>query len=455
MPSPPNLKTDYEADGQFMMAGSAVNKIHDLLNQQAGLHLQQVGSASFPHTLIPARPMYAAIATVVDAGESGALVNGEYRAPRASENKYLCRVRYWDFDAGVWKEHDEDVHLDAGAYFERPSTLVSHTPSAGPGFGQIPTYAVGDVLPCWFDPMRSWLVPVHAPFDQFPHAQYATAATQSVPLNDKVDTATYDAYIERQFPGEEEWVAIGGVSIRLPSDFEPTGGYDSRMGFTTTHAPHGTQFRVRHTRGICAGEVDVIFARIKFMGEARHGAAAVAQVMAINAYEGGPILAGWQLETDAPGRFKDSPSFDPIGQGFIARYADSNDDWLVRIDLEIFALISPAQVSSSTSPSSLSSSQSSSSASSASSATSSSTPTSSSESTSSASQTSSTTSSQSSRSSSSATMSQSSSSGYACIQFVSCVTFDETTCELTVTYQEVCFPGLTGLIYNLDIEPPC
>ena len=115
----------------------------------------------------------------------------------------------------MWKEHDEDIQFDAGAYYERLQTDVSKGETSEQGYGAIPTYGKGDNVPCYWDRMRNWLIPVASAFEQFPTAGFASNERKDVPENTLAGTATYYTIIEVNRPGIDDIDQWAPVALSL------------------------------------------------------------------------------------------------------------------------------------------------------------------------------------------------------------------------------------------------
>jgi hypothetical protein len=99
---------------------------------------------------------HARITSVANTCESSNYEN-ETQAPCSSEQKYPCVFRFWSADAMRWLELESVFRVESGAYW---SEYETH------GYGPIPTYALHDVVPVMYDPLRNWCVPLHSPPEQ-------------------------------------------------------------------------------------------------------------------------------------------------------------------------------------------------------------------------------------------------------------------------------------------------
>ena len=77
-------------------------------------------------------------------------------------NACIANFRYWDQDQGDFVVYENDFEMDAGGYWESTETEVSKSPTSGVGYGPIPVYGVGDVVPAYLDRHRGKIVLITA-----------------------------------------------------------------------------------------------------------------------------------------------------------------------------------------------------------------------------------------------------------------------------------------------------
>jgi hypothetical protein len=465
-----NLKTNYQSK-PYLIGGDTLNRQNSAINALSKGHVSQPGASTLTaggiHANLPPVPFLQGIAVISDASNACPVdpITGEFKAPCATVNKYLCRFRYYNTDSGTWEEIDEDLPLDAAGWYERFNTNAGPA-SSGPGYGAIPTYVVGDTINAYLDTQRNWLIPISMPPADQPTGEFYNNEQDEVEENPDVDEMVLEAYVEVRRPGVDgDWKPVIGVSFPLHSS--GTTYYNSRSCFVNLACTDSTLVRVRTTRGPAQEsdtKVYTYFSLIRFTGLGRRPSLAVSQPATFDAYSGGELINPWVGSASTIGRFKDSPTFTVVNDpnyNFSLSFLDPLDQWMISIELFLdIKVVGSDNSSSSTSPSislpsasSSSSSSSTFSSSSSSSTTLSSLSSSSSQSLSTSSQSVSTSSTSS--MSSSQSVSESSSSASDCVQFVECFEFDPVTCQMTVTYGEFCFPRGSGITVFHNIEPPC
>lgn len=280
-------------------------------------------------------------------------------APCATVNKYLARFRWFDHSTQVWNEYDEELRLDASGYWEglhldagdesaiigkRYPTDASRNPSKGVGFGAIPVFAEGDVVPAYWDAARGWLVPIVSPPADVPLGEYFSTFPENITQDFGLfasDQAMVGVSLEVQEPNGN-WTVRDALCFRVPRQNVEVGYWlDTRSGFMTVGAPNGlaagTRFRLVAGHGVDYA-LYVLQKRIRFVGAGRYSSAAYvsSKLGYAVAANGGVLQTGWTAVASVPGRYKDSPSVFYLGGGvFEIDYLDENDGWLIGVDVSL------------------------------------------------------------------------------------------------------------------------
>ena len=471
----------YPPDAVHGLKGSTLNKLGNTLNALSG-HGVQHGAVSIngvTKASIPAPEFIFGMAKIIGASDLCATDTTEPDSrgfPCRTSNKYVVNFRHWDHDQGDFVVYEQNWEMDAGGYWESGDTEASKAPTSGVGYGPIPVYAVGDVVPAYLDRHRGKIIPVHSPYCDSPSAVFQTRGQQTIPILPLIGpTAHFVLEMLRPGINQNQWQGVATIAFPLAYPDLGTETLDSSTTFNTVPCPHGTLFRVRQYRGSDASEgsdivVTSVIERLRFIGAGRRSPLVIAAAAVDAASAGiGDYQRGWLIDASTINRYKDAPYFavpsgDSSAEQIQATYFDTKDEWMVSVELFVKIHIAIDEFSTSSSRSSLSSSSSSSSTSSLSSSSSSSSSTSSlssssststlSSSSSSHSRSSSSTSASISTSSSSQSRSTSSSSGYDCIKVPECYEFNATTCVMTITWAELCFPRGVMTVTH-DVEPPC
>ena len=264
-------------------------------------------------------------------------------------NEYTGVVRSWA-GAGGWQTGAKAERLDASGYWEVSDTRVSKWPTSGIGYGQIPAYGIGDVVPAYLDEVRGQYVPIHSPFEDRPMAEYFSRGSQPVPM-----TLTYmrnsednlvEAYIDVRRPLDSDWYVASHLSWRMAVDNKRW--WDTRSNFVSFDAPYGTYIRLRVVKGgEVTRDIDVSGAVLHFFGAGRRSFNSVSNRLEWLHLEGGTIKVDWELNAAIAGRFQDSPSFVPVGTGgvFQAQYADQLDSWIVGLNWSVTLRAHPSPIS--------------------------------------------------------------------------------------------------------------
>ena len=245
------FRTDYKAGEQYLLGGSLLNAAAARYNEQRQRHV------------IDSRK-YADVNAGVAIYDAPAIVNvmtiqrddeycdkddlGNTVPPCPSEGLYLGYVKYWDKDSSRWRQYEEMMPLDAKC--------------AGHRFHR------GDVVPVYWDKLRGMFVPLDkAPprRDLIPryHGAFHTVVTSAAVIQQQgiavvQSTNNFrnerDSYVELYVqiargkgpagvPADDTWQTIGRVSWWVPW-FDTQRAWDeTRAGFATFIAPHGTRLR--------------------------------------------------------------------------------------------------------------------------------------------------------------------------------------------------------------------
>lgn len=350
--------------------GRAYYQSGALLNRQARAH--EAANLGVPYnthqidgTFRAATPppgFVAGIAVITDAANTCAddpAPDSGIDAPCATVNKYLARFRWFDHSTQVWAEYDEELRLDASGYWEglhldagaeEPvigatyPTDASRSPSKGVGFGAIPVFDAGDVVPAYYDPARGWLIPIMSPPADVPLGEYFSTSVENIAADFGLvlsDQAMVGVSIEVQVPGGN-WSVRDALCFRVPRQNVETGFWlDTRSGFLTVGAPNslpqGTRFRLVAGHGVDYN-LFVLQKRLRFVAAGRYSSSAYVSNKlgyAVATY-GSPLAAGWSLVASVPGRYKDTPSVINLGGGvFEIDYLDENDGWLIGVDVSL------------------------------------------------------------------------------------------------------------------------
>jgi uncharacterized membrane protein YgcG len=390
---------------------------------------------SYSNNGTPAPPVFLGIARIIDASNTCATnTNGEYQAPCAQEDRYLCKFRFWDSDLQKWDERDTEMRLDAGAfwYFRNLSDT----------YGAIPAYVVGDMVPALYDPQRGWCIPLESSPQPLGSVTIRGQLGVEVP---KVASAPYQesVIVAVEVFRNGAWRSCLPELTLCGGDMQAATGNSGSMPLTL-HLKHNDFIRMTCCTASGTTAVYRIFEhgiRLTHAGRTYNGSATVF-TPTHTPYGGARVMGGLQVNASSPLRYKDALTFESYGDFIRVKSYGPDDHWLVHVEFWAEIMQRPESSSSASSASTTSTSSSSSSSS-----------------TSSSSSQSGTSSSSSGTSSSTSTSSgdtSSSSSGYETYKVVECVHFfeDPDCCQIYVQYAEFNFPKALGVRVNHDVSVP-
>lgn len=476
---PQFLREDYDPEKNYLVQGDVLNRQNQaIMGLQPG---QADGGGRWGgfNTVVGAQPAIIGTAVITDASNTCDVDDdGAIKAPCKSVNKYKARFRTLNHDNQIWSEYDQEYNLDASGFWEGKTfgqkavfgtqylTDASKSPSSGVGFGTIPEFVEGDVVTCYLDTQRGWLIPIPGSFEDEISGEFQSNMEETVgtvaPMGDEV---TVMFVLEVNTVDTVTWTPVSHVSFRMPDSAtnddsgKAKDWKDTRSGFAifsaNTSLLQGAFVRIR---GVTTTNYDITTYRkqIQFVAAGRQGESTVTGITTDTGSVAGGLTEqlGWRTVAGTVGRWKDSPTFTHTGSGiFRIGYLDPVDGWIIRVNFAIG--IQVEETSSSSSDSSQSSSQSSSSPSSQSSsspssnsssteAMSTSSPTSSSSEQMTTSSTEAmTTSSSEQMTTSSTSLNSSSSENFDCVDVVTSVTCVDG--ELEVVTCRLCFPKSVGM----------
>lgn len=313
-----HFRTNYPS-GPVLPTGDLLNAITGELNALAG-----VGRTPPPGVLIGQ-------ARITDASDSGGIIagsGGERDAPNADNNKYLCEFRFFNSGTQKWEAHNLGYQrLDAGAYH-----------GGTHGSGPIPKYAVGDVVPVWFDAQRNWLVPLHSPPEQISSITFR--AQESVRLS-KLTTGPYidAASICLELRRAQEWHRF------LPElSLGPRGFTSGAFGQVTVIVALRHRDELRMTGGTAkhsTAELSVYEHGFHIVPLARLAPQVPGQPAQdqpgtgemTEAYDNFTVLPNLQSVTTTPSRFRDHPRFTYVPKDKSVRVdmADPFAQWMCAV----------------------------------------------------------------------------------------------------------------------------
>lgn len=153
---------DNRRDIPHVVRGSWLNKAARSLNAQdferPGGYFQ-TGFQGHLSGASVAPPMIVGIAVITSHADTCAAATTEKEpadAPCRSEFLYTCRLRYYDYDAEIWQEYNEEFDLDASWARDLSSDFSVDLPA-------MPPLKAGDLVVVGFDEQRGRLVPIFRP----------------------------------------------------------------------------------------------------------------------------------------------------------------------------------------------------------------------------------------------------------------------------------------------------
>ena len=369
------FKSDYKPDQSYAISGRLLNKMGRAA-EAAGLgggsaytqrHSRTVDAQTFPPPHVQG---LAVVQTRVSTCSDETMVNDAL--PCAPANRYAVWFRWYDQTTGVWNQYPETLIFDASAYWEGVHdtdlaedgvaypTDASQTPSGGVGFGPIPEFDGGDVVPAYFDPMRNLLVPIVSPPSDQPFAEW-TNFTQQTVYSDTTSFGTTE-------PGGGGWIpysssvfvvefntGVGNAYTPMDhlcfqhprylqnDDGEYEYWWDGRTSFTTMYLQNLSKIRIRAVTGIGDYTIRTYKLRFRLTGLGRCGARgqflnvwrnllSATSPQVITGWGG----AGYVPNMMNPGRFADSPMFNQIDDGiFQVTYEDERDAWKIGVETSV------------------------------------------------------------------------------------------------------------------------
>lgn len=356
--------------GPHLVDGSLLNKAANETNANMLAHQNVQGGQQISGTISQAvspPQMVVGIAVIT----SDLRVCGEFgsvdEAPCGDKDKYLARFRWHDSVNDLWQESDQDLNLDAGAYWEGvPSetpgiadetaiargigaeTRASKNRASGIGYGQIPVYRIGDVVPCYWDYHRGgWLIPIQSAHEDITRYYNETLSLSTVGTSTQLrDEDTLVISVDIRHPGEapepgtptaenpfpgigetvdaEGWTTIDHLFVRIEpgdplEDYRQTvfGHVGFPAKFNAGEFPRGTQLRFRSAKS--DEEDDMIYrigGRVELYQVGRRKSGSAAQVVAKKMYPGN-LIAGFSgsAQVQMPGRFRDTEWVAPVNGG--------------------------------------------------------------------------------------------------------------------------------------------
>lgn len=395
-----DLKTNYVSDQQHLLRGDTLNRMTAGINAGLGGFGGRPSINTVSKIDLPNEEFIFGVGVVVGASNVCPLNQdeGEFDAPCATVNKYVVRFRYYDNDLGIWQQYEDDLRLEAAVYYEPTDTLVS-PPSSGPGYGAIPTYGYGDVVFGYFDPQRNWFIPISTPPSDPPMAEFAirsfASAPQAIAINTAAEAGLVDCYLEvfRSRGLDNDWHPIASVSFDIPM---AKSTYQSRSTFATIVMPAGSVVRLRGVRGpdpsgaqihrgvtsaaiakgSSTGAVDrytvgttsdsgvndsitneygnigsgkkvaymeqgsmtikLYEATLRMVGFGRRTSNLIGGA-GVDFYNNGTVIGAWGAHASTTGRYKDSPFFATVLNGYAmgVNYLDPLDQWMIAMDLHV------------------------------------------------------------------------------------------------------------------------
>lgn len=350
------VKQSHEHNKRYVLSGATLNDIARGLesgaSQAGGYHSYRTGQ--FPGAnILP--PFVQGIAVIVDRtdsddGEGNCVQDTTARdgilAPCGSENIYWAQFRFWHADDQEWKLYDELVALDANAYWELSgdielpdgtlkSSEASKQPTSGKGYGAIPRFVQGDVVPAFWAEQRGFLVPIVGPPADIPAVEFFSTSEEDI---ESADTNHVQIFFEvQQLDGD--WVTKDILCV--PEANCTSGSWRSTVtGFCTflaeSSAGGGPQVRLRAVTS--AGmSASVLSKRLRLWGAGRNSVLNTSASPDLITEEGGTVLElDWELSTEIIGRYKDAPTFDHVGGGYFeVDYLDPIDAWLIGAMYEV------------------------------------------------------------------------------------------------------------------------
>lgn len=149
-------------DDLHMTAGALLNKVARAVNpfsfgrpggyDQYAIQGHQAGGSSSAPMIIGIAVITSIDDTCADATTEKELAND----PCRSKFLYTCRLRYYDFEEGKWREYDEERPLDVGWARGLSAEFNVDMPI-------IPPFKVGDLVVVGYDEQRGQLVPIFKP----------------------------------------------------------------------------------------------------------------------------------------------------------------------------------------------------------------------------------------------------------------------------------------------------
>lgn len=264
--------------------------------------------------------------------------------PCRRKHLYTCRFRYYDFDERSWLEYDEDLRLDAGGLYEPSDTQASAAPTSEQDYGPIPRFSKGDVVPCYWDEQRGYLIPLAGIPQEEPSHEF-WGQTAVVPAAGQEHMRAVCMLQRQTNPGVDQWITVAYVYWFLqPLTSDQTAGIaeeqvialDTRSGQGTTRAEHGTKWRIALQNMSQYWQVQVTHYRAQLTMIGRTGIENdPVDVSHEPKPSGTPNLGTWQDGSHVQGRFHDAPNWTlTAGDDEVTlEFEDELDEGIFRVEL--------------------------------------------------------------------------------------------------------------------------
>lgn len=333
MPRP--FKTTYDDDRTYVVSGRLLNEQAQLLNQAGFTHVVDPtlvqASGSTADAEVHPRHAKIGLATIVDDEEKCDVDRFGYtKAPCPSEGLYLAEFRYFDGEQRRWLDYPEPLPLDASSYGD----VDQNDPTGQPIGGDIPTFAVGDIVPAYWDDIRGMLIPIATAesSDDLTLEAVSQTAQQIASGSDAIgNNQLAEMYLEIRTPDLPDFVPIAAISWRQPYIDKLHLWNETRAGFATFEAPEGTVLRFRAVHQSVnepwLNRVEAMFFSIAEKTEENFH-----ERIEIDNHAGGAVVTGFQTRTDVPSTQANAPLITHDGQTFSVTYPNGEGRWLLGIN---------------------------------------------------------------------------------------------------------------------------
>lgn len=323
-------RTNYPQQG-MLVHGSLLNSIGSTLNASIPPICASDMTGTFGNMFLGDKPKLIGVAEITDAGNTGGIVAGERQAPSSSNNKYLCKFRYYNAARTRYLTIDTEMRIDANIYHD-----------TGKATGQIPVFRVGDVVGAIYDPIGMWCWPLMGPMPTENETVFYCEEKVGVipPELARGSSSSLSAYNAAQFALEVSaptgWLASQLMLVPI-NDYVNAGA----TGMFTVYAPlkHYSLLRLKggvHPSSRASITVSEYKLSVRWLGRISAGMASGFLAVNPHGVAGYTTLGNWTQLATTYGRTRDVPTVGVFDANHLrVQMSATDDEWLAAITVQV------------------------------------------------------------------------------------------------------------------------